>query len=454
MKETGLGLSAACAMIALLVVTGCGGGDGGSSTAPPAPTPTTTILGGSFSEPSTATNNRAPAAVSYSGSQGFFDVAPPSSAPSSNTYVWIDVDAMSTGEVTNYTFEIKAWTNGVSGVFVPQPGDSISQQNGEFVLKTTNAHALYKSPTNVNLPVFPDMFIEDIDVIATADDGSFGTGYIFLTNALPNMVLIPAGSFTMGNSIPDADIPDAVPVSANVSAFYMDVHEVSLSQWQSVYTWATNVGYSLAAGAGKGPDHPVHTVNWYDVVKWCNARSEQAGLMAVYYTDVGLSQVYTNGPVNAIYPDWAASGYRLPTEAEWEKAARGGLSGQRFPWGNIISQNLANYFGNTAFFYDLGPNGDHPLGGTNDPRTTPVGTFPANGYGLHDMAGNVFEWCWDWYAPSYAGGLDPQGPVGGTFRVWRGGQWRNNVFFCRTAARAYTPPSSSGSGFGFRSVLR
>ena len=108
MKETGLGLSAACAMIALLVVTGCGGGDGGSSTAPPAPTPTTTILGGSFSEPSTATNNRAPAAVSYSGSQGFFDVAPPSSAPSSNTYVWIDVDAMSTGEVTNYTLDRKS----------------------------------------------------------------------------------------------------------------------------------------------------------------------------------------------------------------------------------------------------------------------------------------------------------------------------------------------------------
>ena len=108
------------------------------------------------------------------------------------------------------------------------------------------------------------------------------------------MVLIPAGSFTMGDTL-DGTF-DAVPVAANISAFYMEVNLVSLSQWQSFYFWATNHGYGFAnAGAGKAANHPVETVDWYDCVKWCNARSQQAGWTPVYYTDAGLTQVYTNG---------------------------------------------------------------------------------------------------------------------------------------------------------------
>ena len=100
------------------------------------------------------------------------------------------------------------------------------------------------------------------------------------TNA---MVLIPGGTFTMGNSIGDADITDAVPVVANVSAFYMDANLVTWRQWQEVYAYATNRGYGfMSAGAGKGLNHPVQNVNWYDCVKWCNARSEQAGKTPVY----------------------------------------------------------------------------------------------------------------------------------------------------------------------------
>lgn len=274
----------------------------------------------------------------------------------------------------------------------------------------------------------------------------------------PGMVLIPAGEFTMGNSVAaDTDITDAAPVSTTVSAFYMDVNEVTLSQWQSVYYWATSNGYSFAVGAGKGPNHPVHTVSWYDVVKWCNARSEQAGKTPVYYTDDAQTTIYKTGNVNVTNAQakWSANGYRLPTEAEWEKAARGGLSGQRFPWGNTISQNLANYFGNTGLAYDLGPNGFNAIGsvGGTSPATSPVGSFAANGFGLNDMAGNVWEWCWDRYGTPYAGGTDPHGAASGSSRVLRGGFWSNAALDARCAIRYFDIPDFANRLIGFRAVL-
>jgi formylglycine-generating enzyme required for sulfatase activity len=266
------------------------------------------------------------------------------------------------------------------------------------------------------------------------------------------MVLIPSGSFTMGDTL-DGSL-DAVPTNVTLSAFYMDVNEVSFSKWQSVYFWATNHGYGFSyAGSGKAANHPVYAGNWYDCVKWCNARSQQAGLTPVYYTDVGLTQVYTNGTVTP-YANWSANGYRLPTESEWEKAARGGLSGQRFPWGNVINQNLANYVGNTNLFsYDLGPNGYHTAF-TNGFTlyTSPAGYFAPNGYGLNDMAGNVFEWCWDWYGTPYAGGSDPHGPSSGSGRVLRGGHWNGFALNARCAYRYYGNPDNADAYSGLRCV--
>ena len=271
------------------------------------------------------------------------------------------------------------------------------------------------------------------------------------------MVLIPAGSFTMGDTLDGES--DAVPISVTVSAFYMDTNLVSYSQWQTVYNWATSYGYGFDyAGSGKETNHPVQTVDWYDVVKWSNARSQQAGKTAVYYTDAGLTQVYTNGLVEP-YVNWTANGYRLPTEAEWEKAARGGLSGQRFPWGNTISESQANYYGDTGYSYDLGPDGFNAAFTTGgSPYTSPVGYFAANGYGLYDMAGNVFEWCWDWYGTPYAGGSDPHGPIGPlSYRVLRGGSWATVATVdggARCASRGYNFPAYANDDghFGFRCV--
>ena len=280
------------------------------------------------------------------------------------------------------------------------------------------------------------------------------------TVAPSGMVLIPAGSFTMGNCMdPNEGYSDELPLhTVYVSAFYMDKYDVTKASWDTVYQWAIAHGYTFdSAGSGKASTHPVQTIDWYDCVKWCNARSEKEGKTPAYYTDAGLGVRYRTGQV-APYVSWS-SGYRLPTEAEWEKAARGGASGQRFPWGNTISESQANYYsgdncmGSSA--YDMSNTGFNPA--FNDgvsPYTSPVGSFAANGYGLYDMAGNVWQWCWDWYG-SYSIGsqTDPRGPTSGSNRVFRGGCWFDYAFSCRTAYRYYFDPTIYDNGFGFRSVL-
>jgi formylglycine-generating enzyme required for sulfatase activity len=279
------------------------------------------------------------------------------------------------------------------------------------------------------------------------------------TNPPSGMVLIPAGPFLMGNSSGDSDITDANPTDVYISAFFMDTNLVNLSIWQYIYNYAIlHLGYSFYdAGAGNAANHPVQAVNWYDCVKWCNARSEAAGLTPVYYTDHDFTQVYRIGDMDAVYVKWSANGYRLPTEAEWEKAARGGLSGRRFPWGNLISEGQANYQGYTNNFrYDRGPNG-YNTAFTNGvtPYTSPVGSFDVNGYGLYDMAGNVFEWCWDWYGTPY-GQPSTTNPTGAEsasgLRVVRGGNWGSFAVDARCAFRYNLNPSSFNSSVGFRCV--
>ena len=285
--------------------------------------------------------------------------------------------------------------------------------------------------------------------------------------AADGTVFIPAGSFTMGDALDGES--DAIPTNVYVSGFYMDVNLVSSNLWAGVYGYATSHGYTFAhAGSAKAPDQPVQTVDWYDSVKWCNARSQQAGLTPCYYTNAGLTQVYTSGDNGtSVYADWTANGYRLPTEAEWEKAARGGLSGKRFPWGNTISESQANYYsewsgGAPIYSYDVNAYSGYNINFNVPPQpyTSPGGAFAPNGYGLDDMAGNLRQWCWDLYAAPpypagspYLGGTDPHGPgVPESFRILRAGYWFSNAYDVRCAFRDYVSPNFAGDSYGFRCV--
>ncbi len=189
-------------------------------------------------------------------------------------------------------------------------------------------------------------------------------------------------------------------------------------------------------------------VSWWDIVKWCNAKSRKDGLTPCYYTVAeGFTTELRSGTPSTVYCNWSANGYRLPTEAEWEYAARGGLASQSYPWGDTITSSQANY------------GSGHPFGGTTpvgyyNGSQTPAGVDMKNGYGLYDMAGNVWEWVWDWYGSySSAAQANPRGTDSGTYRVLRGGSWVGSPANLRVAYRRIEGSTSIRCNYkGFRTA--
>lgn len=279
---------------------------------------------------------------------------------------------------------------------------------------------------------WPGRFSSACRVRIIANDGSSPP-------APSGMVYIPGGAFEMGDSFRQA--PDELPVhSVFVSSFFMDKYEVTRELWTEVWAWAIGNGYQFSGASDNfGANHPIVRIFWEDAMKWCNARSEMENLTPAYYTDDTLTTIYKSGTAtqSARTVKWSADGYRLPTEAEWEKGARGGLVGSAYPSGNAITPADARY----------GQSG-----------TVPVGSFAPNGYGLYDMAGNVEEWCWDvyqstWYAQDGARADDCRGPDGIGDRILRGGNWASSeTQELRCSRRQNLAPELSNTQIGFRCV--
>lgn len=286
---------------------------------------------------------------------------------------------------------------------------------------------------------------------------------VMTTNAPPaGMVWIHSGESAQGQP------GTAIPVHTNfVSGFWMDATEVTKELWDEVYDWAITNGFEFSnAGQSLTNTHPVRSINWYDAVKWCNARSIKDGLLPVYRVpdeSLPLGDLWYPYKTNEVAlintnVNWAYNGYRLPTEAEWEKAARGGRQGRRFPWGGYtITHGQANYYATNSTVFDLSPTqGYHPDSGLTSIHTLPVGLFAPNAFGLYDMAGNVREWCWDYHATPYHGGgaVDPQGPDTGLQRIVRGGSWASGASGLQCAFRFDNDPGFVGTDVGFRCVRR
>ena len=249
------------------------------------------------------------------------------------------------------------------------------------------------------------------------------------------MVLVRGGSFEMGD-LHGEGAGNARPVhNVTISSFFMARHDVTFDDFD-VFCAATGSEMLSDMGWGRGR-MPVINVTWFEAASYCNWLSTREGLNPCY--------AISGRDVTC---DFGGSGYRLPTEAEWEYAAREGGRKVRFGNGKEIADPAEINF-NAQIPTPFSVTGSYRA------RSTPVDNFEPNALGLFDMAGNVWQWCWDWYDAAYyarSAVADPRGPASGAERVLRGGAWHNPADKSRAMCRGYYDPSIRYADFGFRIV--
>jgi sulfatase modifying factor 1 len=298
----------------------------------------------------------------------------------------------------------------------------------------------------------------------------------------PDMVSIPAGTFQMGDLLYEGSSNEFPVHAVTLSSFYIGKYEITNGQYclylnsalqmglitvvnNEVYQAGSGLNYAYCnigssysqihftnntftvstKGAREMSNDPVVMIDWYGAVAYCNWRSQQENRELCYNLSTWEC-------------DFSKKGYRLPTEAQWECAARGGLSGMRFPWGAKISHDNANYYSSDYIYDESLDRSYDPIWSADNiaPFTSPVGSFEANEFGIYDMIGNVQEWCQDWYDRNYYSDSptnNPTGPMTGSNRVFRGGGWNNHGVNCRMSRREFTSPFGGSQSHGFRLVL-
>ena len=246
------------------------------------------------------------------------------------------------------------------------------------------------------------------------------------------MVAIPGGEFLMGS--PEKEIrhgKDETQHRVKIAPFLLAKHEVTQAEYREIM--------------GENPSHfqgdelPVENLSWFEAAAFCNALSAKEGLEPAY------EMTGEGDDPQKVRWNRAAGGYRLPTEAEWEYACRAG-SATPFNTGGDIKDSQANFYAH----YSYKNESPRIVGGYRE-TTLPPGSFPANAWGLFDMHGNVWEWCWDWYGPYPASDQNnPAGPESGQFRVHRGGGWNDFAKHIRSAYRAAQMPENPSYNVGLR----
>ena len=325
-------------------------------------------------------------------------------------------------------YAAEAGSKALDGLFTPILASSLQQKGRSInqIMMSVRSEVYAKSsgqqtPGEYN-QLFEELFLGEL----AGDD--LAPEKVFATKSAPTPFAAPTPASGVKDDmvlVEGGTLPDASELAGkSVKSFYIGRTEVTWLEWQKAQAWAIKNGYSDLAGAGSGKSerHPVSNVNWYDCVKWCNARSEMVGLEPVYqiWGEVYRSGEYGDGESHLVTQNLSANGYRLPTEAEWEWAARGGVESRGYKYSG------SDYLDAVAWH-----------GGNSGLIAKPVGGKAPNELGLNDMSGSLLEWCVD-----LKHGLSSN--------IIRGGSYANSEQYLIPSRRDTSTPTNRTWGLGFR----
>jgi formylglycine-generating enzyme required for sulfatase activity len=358
--------------------------------------------------------------------------------------------AISSGVASGY-YIVTSLQTVQTPVFHPASGTYPAPQSVTITCPTPDVEIRYNFGTETPTESSP-LYIEPISIDAseTITAKAFKTGWnpsqavtadYTINFTLGDMVTVPGGTFTMGRATGSGDADEVPTHQVTLSSFLISRFEVTQQEWVNV----------MGSNPSFYPDDmylPVETINWYAALVYCNRRSLQAGLTPVYSIggstnpdDWGTIPIVGDATWNAAECNWAANGFRLPTEAEWEYAARAATNNPDYLYSG------SNTLGEVAWYQG------NALG-----ETQLIGHLAPNALGIYDMSGNVSEWCWDWYGSTYyneSASTNPTGPAAGTYRMTRGGACDgNNVHSFTVVDRHAMAPSHRSFSYGIRVVRR